>query len=144
MTDRELLLRKLDAIRHHAGRLRTKLPGDADALVADEDLRDILSNNLSQAVQAAFDVAAHVISHLGTKVPDTYAEGFELLAQHHLIDSDLSKKLILAAGLRNRLQHRYQAIDWVRVHASIRDGVADFDSFVAAMRVYLDSSSAAG
>jgi len=144
MIDRELLLRKLDALRHHAGRLAAKLPAAAEALSNDEDLRDILSNNLCQAVQGAFDVAAHVISHIGAKVPDTYAEGFELLARNRLIDAGLARKLIMASGLRNRLQHRYQAVDWSIVHASIREGLVDFDSFVKAIRVFIDSSDADG
>ena len=106
MIDRELLLRKLDAVKHHAARLGSKLPASASVLSGDEDLRDILSNNLCQAVQGAFDVAAHIISHIGAKVPDTYAEGFELLAGNRVIEADLARALIMASGLRNRLQHQ--------------------------------------
>ncbi len=140
MIDRELLLRKLDAVKHHAARLGSKLPASAGDLSGDEDLRDILSNNLCQAVQGAFDVAAHIISHIGAKVPDTYAEGFELLAGNRVIEADLARNLILASGLRNRLQHQYQTVDWGIVHASIRDGLGDFDSFVSAIRKFIDSS----
>ncbi len=139
MIDRELLLRKLDAVKHHAARLGSKLPASAEVLSGDEDLRDILSNNLSQAVQGAFDVAAHIISHIGAKVPDTYAEGFELLAGNHVIEADLARNLIMASGLRNRLQHQYQRVDWATVHASIRDGLGDFDSFIKAIRKFIDA-----
>ena len=141
MIDRELVLRKLDMVRHHAARLRAKLPATAEILSGDEDLRDILSNNVSQAVQGAFDAAAHIISHLGAKVPDTYAEGFELLAQHGVIDADLALKLIKASGLRNRLQHQYRTVDWALVHASVQGGLGDFDAFIKAIRAFLDSSS---
>ena len=140
MIDRELLLRKLDAVKHHAARLGSKLPASASVLSGDEDLRDILSNNLCQAVQGAFDVAAHIISHIGAKVPDTYAEGFELLAGNRVIEADLARALIMASGLRNRLQHQYQTVDWGIVPASIRDGLGDFDSFVSAIRKFIDSS----
>lgn len=40
MIDRQLLLRKLDLVRHHAARLRSKLPPAAETLPSDEDLRD--------------------------------------------------------------------------------------------------------
>lgn len=50
MIDRELVLRKLDRVRHHAARLRSKLPPAAETLLSDEDLRDVLANNLRQAV----------------------------------------------------------------------------------------------
>ena len=142
MIDRELLLRKLDAVGHHAARLRSKLPASAEILSGDEDLRDILGNNLCQAVPGAFDIAAHVISHVGAKVPDTYAEGFELPAGNGVIDAGLAKKLIMAAGLRNRLRHQYQTVDWRIVHASIEDGLGDFDSFVKAIRSFVDSDNA--
>lgn len=142
MIERELVLRKLDALRHHSMRLASRLPATAEVLLGDEDLRDILSNNLSQAVQGAFDVAAHIISHIGAKVPDTYAEGFELLASAGVIAPGLARQLILASGLRNRLQHQYQTVDWGVVHASIRERLGDFDSFVGAIRTYLDSGDA--
>lgn len=144
MIDRELLLRKLDAIRHHAARLGSKLPAAAEVLSDDEDLRDILSNVLCQGVQGAFDVAAHIISHIGAKVPDTYAEGFELLARNDVIEAGLARNLIMASGLRNRLQHQYQTLDWRVVHASIRDGLGDFDSFVKAIRTFIDASDIDG
>lgn len=144
MIDRELLLRKLDAIRHHAARLGSKLPAAAEVLSDDEDLRDILSNVLCQAVQGAFDVAAHIISHIGAKVPDTYAEGFELLARNGVIEAGVARNLIMASGLRNRLQHQYQTVDWSVVHASIRDGLGDFDSFVKAIRTFIDASDIDG
>ena len=142
MIDRELLLRKLDGVRHHTGRLKQKLPASADALLADEDLRDIVSNNLSRAVQFAFDTATHLLTDGGAKVPDTYAEGFLLLGQLGAIDRDLALRLILASGLRNRLQHQYQAIDWRRVHESVSGGVDDFATFVSAIRRYLDQKRA--
>jgi uncharacterized protein YutE (UPF0331/DUF86 family) len=142
--DRELVLRKLDLVRHHVARLRAKLPATAEALVGDEDLRDILSNNVCQAVQGAFDVTAHVIAHVEAKVPDTYAEGFELLAGKNVIDAALARNLIRASGLRNRLQHQYQTVDWKVVHASIRDGLGDFDAFVKAIRTFLDAGAGEG
>ena len=144
MIDRELVLRKLDLVRHHVARLRAKLPATAEALLGDEDLRDILSNNLSQAVQGAFDVAAHVIAHVEAKVPDTYAEGFELLAGKSVIDPGLARNLIRASGLRNRLQHQYQSVDWKIVRTSIRDGLGDFDAFVKAIRTFIDRMALEG
>ncbi len=93
-------------------------------------------------MQGAWDIAAHVISHVGAKVPDNYAVGFELLACNGVIDAGLAKKLIMAAGLRNRLQHQYQTADWRIVHASIGDGLGDFDSFIKAIRAFADSDNA--
>jgi uncharacterized protein YutE (UPF0331/DUF86 family) len=142
--DRELVLRKLDMVRHHTSRLRARLPPGAAVLLGDEDLRDIVSNNLCQAVQSAFDAAAHVIAHVGAKVPDSYAEGFELLAGDGVIDPILARNLIRASGLRNRLQHQYEAIDWRLVHASIQGGLGDFDAFVKAMRTFVDAAAGEG
>lgn len=55
-----------------------------------------------------------------------------------------ARHLILASGLRNRLQHQYQTVDWRIVHASIGERAGDFDAFVAAIRAYLDSGAAGG
>ncbi len=49
--DRDVIERKLEALRHCIGRVRSKRPSDAQALAADVDVQDVLVLNLSRAVQ---------------------------------------------------------------------------------------------
>ena len=59
--DREIVEQKLESLRRCLQRIETKCPADAATLVADFDLQDIVSLNLSRAVQLTVDIGAHLI-----------------------------------------------------------------------------------
>ena len=56
--DREVVEQKLESLRRCVGRIEAKSPADAQMLVADIDLQDIVSLNLSRAVQVCVDIGA--------------------------------------------------------------------------------------
>ena len=49
--DREVVEQKLESLRRCLQRIETKCPAEVDALLTDYDLQDIVSLNLSRAVQ---------------------------------------------------------------------------------------------
>jgi hypothetical protein len=48
--DREVIDQKLESLRRRLSRIEAKCPGDADLLMANLDLQDIIALNLSRAV----------------------------------------------------------------------------------------------
>jgi uncharacterized protein YutE (UPF0331/DUF86 family) len=58
--DREVVEQKLESLRHCLRRIEVKCPTDAQTLATDPDLQDIVSLNLSRAVQVCVDIGAHV------------------------------------------------------------------------------------
>jgi hypothetical protein len=63
VVDRDVVLRKSEAIEHHASRLRRKLPLRPQALEDDESLLNDVCFDVLQAVQACIDLAVHACSH---------------------------------------------------------------------------------
>ena len=99
MVDRDVVLRKSEAIAHHASRLRAKLPLRPAALEADESLCNDVCFDLLQAIQACIDLAVHACTHESLGVPDSPAVAFKLLAKHRIVPDQLSFRMARAAGL---------------------------------------------
>lgn len=134
MVDRDVVLRKSEAIEHHASRLRRKLPLQAQALEADESLLNDVCFDLLQAVQACIDLAVHACSHEALGVPETPAAAFALLARQRLIPEQLAARLAKAAGLRNLIVHRYGDLAPEKLAQAVAAGLDDLDDFAAALR----------
>ena len=62
--DRAVVEQKLESLRRCVLRIESKAPPTAEVLASDFDLQDIISLNLSRAVQLAVDIGAHLISEL--------------------------------------------------------------------------------
>jgi uncharacterized protein YutE (UPF0331/DUF86 family) len=110
-------------------RIETKCPTDAATLIADLDLQDIVSLNLSRAVQISVDIGAHLIAGMEVPPPDTMGQTFDLLAQEGVLNSELASSLKKAVGFRNIAVHNYENINWEIVHSIVKYHLADFSAF---------------
>jgi len=126
-----ILAEKLEALRRCVKRVEDKRASSAEALRKDVDRQDILSLNLTRAVQLCVDIASHVLTDTERPPPQTMGEAFELLAAEGIISVALSKRMRAAVGFRNVAIHSYDAINWDIVHAITHDGLEDFRSFAA-------------
>jgi uncharacterized protein YutE (UPF0331/DUF86 family) len=135
--DREVVEQKLESLRRCLQRIETKCPTDAATLVADIDLQDIVSLNLSRAVQISVDIGAHLIAGMEVPPPDTMGQTFDLLAQESVLNKELASRLKKAVGFRNIAVHNYENINWEIVHSIAKHYLADFSEFakVIAMRL---------
>ena len=140
MVDRDVVLRKSEAIEHHTTRLRGKLPLQAVALETDESLLNDVCFDLLQAIQACIDLAVHTSSHESLGVPESPAAAFALLEKHRVIAAPLANRLTRAAGLRNLIVHRYGDIVAARLVDAINADLADLDDFAAALRAHAGDS----
>ncbi len=136
--DRVVVEQKLESLRRCLLRVQTKCPADADKLAADFDLQDIVSLNLSRAVQLCVDIGAHLIASTEALPPNTMGETFEQLAQTGVINRELALKLKRAVGFRNIAMHHYDAINWFMVHSIVKSHLADFAAFAKAVLLKLD------
>ena len=127
--DREVVEQKLESLRRCLLRIETKCPVDADILAADFDLQDIISLNLSRAVQLCVDIGAHLIAGMDVLPPDTMGQTFDVLAQAGLMTTELAGDLKKAVGFRNIAMHNYEAINWQIVHSIVKNHLQDFTAY---------------
>lgn len=139
--DREVVEQKLESLRRCLQRVETKCPQDADTLATDFDLQDIVSLNLSRAVQLCVDIGAHLISGLNVTPPDTMGQTFDILAQAGVLDTPLALRLKKAVGFRNIAIHNYDAINWHIVHTIVNHHMTDFLAFAKIVAMQLNASA---
>ena len=92
MVDRDILLAKIASIRKCLERIRTVTSGTSESL-DDPNIQDIFVLNLQRAVQAAIDLAAHLVADEKIGLPNNLKENFALLESRQMIDASLSRRL---------------------------------------------------
>jgi len=110
MVDRDVVTAKLAIIDRCLSRI-AEVNGETRRGLLPVDIDDITSINLLRAVQAAIDLATHVVAVEGFGTPDSTAEAFSLLEQRGLIDAVLADRLRRMVGFRNIAIHEYKAVD---------------------------------
>ena len=129
--DRQPVEQKLESLRRCLLRVTEKCPLDAASLVRDVDAQDIITLNLTRAVQVSVDLAAHLIASRDVPAPNTMGQSFEALASLGLISPLLAIRMKKAVGFRNIAIHNYDAIDWHIVHSICQRNLNDFRDFAA-------------
>ena len=135
MTDRDLLAQKLAFIETCVQELRT-LARPAEIRHDVREARFVL-HTLQIAIQAALDVASHIVSDERLGEPETNRELFERLAQHGWLSVDLAATMARMAGFRNVVVHGYGGVNLEIAKDIVEHRLADLMSFVTAIRARL-------
>jgi len=77
--DAQVIDQKLESLRRCLMRIESKQPFDAEQLADDFDLQDIVSLNLTRAVQMAVDIGAHIAASQNQPGPATMAETYSTI-----------------------------------------------------------------
>jgi len=135
--DREVIEQKLASLQRCLQRVQAALPADVQDLEADFDKQDIVSLNLSRAVQLTVDMGAHLLSQQASASPATMGQTFDLLAQQGVLDPVLANRLKKSVGFRNIAVHNYDRINWAIVHSIVKSHLGDFSEFARIMAARL-------
>lgn len=131
--DRLIVQERLESLRRCIARVEAKRSPTVDALAGDPDAQDILSLNLTRAVQLCVDIGAHLIADTNAPSPQNMGETFDRLAAMSYISSSLAARMKAAVGFRNVVIHHYQTVDWEIVHRITHERLDDFREFARAM-----------
>jgi uncharacterized protein YutE (UPF0331/DUF86 family) len=132
MTDRDLVEKKLAFIETCISELRQlAVPGQLESDVKE---RRFVEHTLQVAIQAALDVAAHIVADDRLGEPSTNHEVFSLLVRAGRLAPAEGSALKAAAGFRNILVHGYAAVDPSIVRDVLTHHLGDLLAFVAAIR----------
>lgn len=131
--DRALVLNKIESLRRCIQRVEARCPEDVNTLLEDWDTQDILTMNLTRAVQPCVDIAAHVVSESDQPPPKTMGETLLALHRVGVLSAGLADRLRGAVGFRNVAIHNYRALDWHIVYAICHEHLGDFRAFARAV-----------
>jgi len=128
MPDRDVILAKTAIIQRCLKRIKetTKLSPES---LEDMDKQDVFVLNLQRAVQAAIDLATHIVATEGLGLPETVKENFEFLLRNGIIPDNINDKMKAMVGFRNIAIHNYQTIDLKILKSILTDNLRDLEDF---------------
>jgi uncharacterized protein YutE (UPF0331/DUF86 family) len=136
VTDRDLIAKKLAFVETCVRDLRVL----ARPAQLAHDIREerFIEHTLQIAVQAALDVASHIISDERLGEPRRNTELFTLLARHGWLSDELAALMRRMVGFRNVVVHGYGDVDLGIVRDIVEHRLDDLLAFVAAVRARMD------
>ena len=138
MTDSDLVAKKLAFIETCLADLRRL--GRPEQIETDLREQRFVAYTLQVAIQAALDVASHIVADDRLGEPANNRALFELLVREGWLPRGLSAALSDMVGFRNILVHGYQAVDPMIVRDVVEHHLDDLLSFVAAIRAGMTPS----
>jgi len=135
MTDEELLEKKLAFIETCLRELESL--ANPSAIESDIKERRFIEHTLQICVQAAQDVASHIVSDEKLGEPSTNLELFTLLARARWLEEPLARSMRAAVGFRNVVVHGYTAVDPAILKDVVENHLGDITEFVLAVRARL-------
>lgn len=134
--DEQLIAQKLESLRRCVQRVETRLPKDVESLLTDLDAQDIVSLNLTRAVQMCVDIASHWLAeHSEATAPRTMGQAFDALASAGVISTGLAERMRKSVGFRNVMVHNYDEVNWEIVYSICHDHLDDFRAYA---RIFSD------
>ena len=112
-----------------------------DDLAGDVVRRLALQRALTQLVDLATVINAHILSVLQGRAPETARKGFSAMAEAGVIDVELGRSLAASAGMRNVFTHEYVEVDLARVHLAIPAAARDYTRYVKDVAMWLSTAT---
>ena len=95
--------------------------------------------NFIVAIEAAIDIANHLISRLGFRAPNDYADTFRVLVDSNVLEKDFAIELEKMARFRNRLVHIYWDVNTGEIWKILQSRLRDFEQYIFQVGAYLKS-----
>ena len=111
MVDRPLVLRKFAELERHLAQIQEITPITAEVYSKDWKVQRVAERTLQIMIELCVDIANHVISDKGYRVPVSYADTFKVLKEEGLLHGELQEALEKMAKFRNILVHHYDRIE---------------------------------
>lgn len=133
--DRDVVIRRLLTMRTLLDHLATL---DAATPAALAGVRLQVERVLTQLVNLAAEINAHVAVTVLNRPPEDYREGFDRLAQAGFLDKETAAALKPSVGLRNILTHEYVRVDLELVAEAVPHALSGYRAYVTRVATALD------
>lgn len=138
MVDKTVILRKLSELETYLKQIREFAGMTIQVYNADWRTQRIVERTLQMMIETCADIANHIVSDRGMRVPTGYADTFSVLMENAVINPDLSKIMEKMAKFRNVVVHQYEGVDAEVVIAILTKHLNDFERFREAILSYLN------
>lgn len=126
----ERLYQKIGRIREYSNRVRSMEAECLEKFNPDPIYRGALLHYLYLLTDSCIALAELVIKHRNLRIPQSYHEAFDILAENKILDPAFAFSFAKIAGFRNFLAHDYEKIEARFICDQIIPKLADIDQFI--------------
>ncbi|HYA11840.1 MAG TPA: DUF86 domain-containing protein [Thermodesulfovibrionales bacterium] len=137
LVNRLLIGRKLAQLDTYLGQISEFSKISVSAYKSDWKTQRIVERTLQMLIELCIDIANHIISDGGMRLPSGYADTFAVLMENKVINRNLLKTLDEMAKFRNVVVHQYEKIDPAIVISILHNNLKDFKNYKKAIIKYL-------
>jgi uncharacterized protein YutE (UPF0331/DUF86 family) len=137
LVDKLLLGRKIAQVDTYLGQIKEFAKISVNAYKNDWKTQRIVERTLQMLIELCMDIANHLISDKGMRLPTGYADTFGVLMENKVISKNLFKTMEKMAKFRNVVVHQYEKIDPVIVVSILHKNLNDFEKYKKAIIKYL-------
>ena len=137
MVDKLLIGRKLAQMDTYLGQVKEFSKISVNAYRGAWKTQRIVERTLQILIEACVDIANHIISDTGMRLPTGYADTFQVLVENKVISKRLFETMEKMAKFRNILVHQYEKIDPALVVSILQRNLGDFEKYKKAIINYL-------
>lgn len=137
MVDKLLLGRKLTQMETYLSQIREYFKISVTAYKNDWKIQRIVERTLQILIELCIDIANHLISDKGMRLPTGYADTVKVLAENRIISKNLFKTMEKMAKFRNVVVHQYEKIEPSIVVSILHKNLDDFEKYKKAIVKYL-------
>lgn len=132
------ITRLISEMRKAIERLKALRNVEKDIFLNDLDKLGSAKYYFVVAIESAIDMGNHIISQNGYRAPEDYADTFQVLCEHGVVDKEFVVSLKNMAKFRNRLIHLYWEVDDEQVYDILQTRLDDFKTFLNNISVFLN------
>jgi uncharacterized protein YutE (UPF0331/DUF86 family) len=126
----ERICQKIGRIKEHLAIIRSIKDDCRIRFATDPVYRGALLHYLYLLSDSCIVLAELVIKHEGLRIPQSYAESFDILGVSHILDGEFAYRFASIAGFRNFLAHDYEKIDQEVICGQIMNTLDDVDQYL--------------
>lgn len=136
--NKELLSKKLSFLNEQISKIEN-MDFEEQDLLEDQDIQDLLTFRLQQAVETCIDISTHTIASLNLSRQETAKDAFLLLGEKGIIDKELASKMGKASDFRNRVVHGYNNFDYSMLFKDYKEDLGDLKTFASQILSFLEN-----
>ena len=139
MVDEALILRKISELDEYFQQAKEYDAITVAQYTGDWKIQRIIERTLQIMIETCVDIAGHIISEKGFRIPKSYSDAFLVLKENNILSDELYSSANKMAKFRNVVVHHYDKVDADIVIAILRKNLDDFLSYRDAIISFLKS-----
>ena len=142
MVDDTLILRKLSELDEYYKQISEYKKITVAQYSADWKVQRIIERTLQMMIETCVDVAGHIISDKGYRIPKSYSDTFLVLKENDILSDKLFSSVEKMAKFRNIVVHHYDKVDAEIVVGILKKDLKDLTGFRDAIVSFIKSEKA--